>query len=181
MIDEELESGGESIIPLMFECNLTLFPALFMQLGSVFEIVAPAVQNDESQFFLEGDYRTYTVRHSYTAGGSFETKITGMMDSVNSKVENSAKNKKPSPEEIARQGQDLYKKLLLDKEKAKEGNKAEETKDPYRGVPPEEIRGTGENIKKMFIESYEKNILGRDQPFPTIKLPPEVGQGKGKK
>ena len=117
MVDEQLQSSGEDIIPIMFECELKLFPALFFHLGTVFQVVAPAVATKSNGFFLEGDYRAYGIRHTYSAGGSFESKITGIMDSTNSKIKSSAKGNKPTPEEVARQGQELYKKMMLDKEK----------------------------------------------------------------
>ena len=123
MIDEELQnsaSGGkDNIIPVMFKCQLQTFPAFFLQLGSVFSVISPSIDISNSQFFLEGDYRVMSIKHTWSAGSTFKTSLSGYMDSTNTKTKTSSKPSK-TPEEqrdiIKTAGKDKLRELKQKKD-----------------------------------------------------------------
>ena len=162
MIDEELQKsadGGEnSIIPVMFKCQIQTFPAFFLQLGSIFSVVAPSLDIANSQFFLQGDYRVMSIKHTWTAGSTFKTSLAGYMDSTNTKTKTSSKPTKTSEEQ-----RDIIKVAGIDKlqelkqKKAAEMTQAKAIQKTLGGLKENES-GTGyvSNDRTVFVPKRGK-------------------------
>lgn len=156
MIDEELQNSAsrkDNIIPLMFKCQLETLPAFFFQLGSIFSVVAPSLDVRNSQFFLEGDYRVMSVKHSYQAGSTFRTSISGYMDSTNTSKEKSGK-----PEKTQEEQRRIINEGAI--------NKLKQIKQKFKNPAGEDLTELGFNEKEI---TRLKNSLAQPQGHPIRK------------
>ena len=68
-------------VPAFFTNTITLFACPIFHLSMYYTLKAPTIKTDGSSgwLFIEGDYSVKSVTHSYSAGGTFTTKVEGMM------------------------------------------------------------------------------------------------------
>ncbi len=97
---EKIKNNTNKIfVPAFFENTVTLIGCPIFHLGMYYELAAPTIKSNKKNsgwFFIEGLYSVKSVKHSYSAGGSFTTVVTGMMASPKNSPEK--ENKEPSKE-----------------------------------------------------------------------------------
>jgi hypothetical protein len=82
---EKIKQNTDKIfVPAFFENTVTLIGCPIFHLGMLYELAAPTIKTDKKTggwLFIEGNYTVKSVKHSYSAGGSFTTVLTGHMAS----------------------------------------------------------------------------------------------------
>mgnify|MGYP003111560923 FL=1 len=81
----------KKMIPLIFEVSMTTVGLPIFQLGMRFNVITPTLNTATDPkvngwFYGEGQYQVKSVDHYYSAGGFFETKVTGVQYSTKRQV-----------------------------------------------------------------------------------------------
>ena len=79
------DSGG--IIPVLYKVELVLMGTPFFHLGTYFYLDTATLNlnNSNHWFHLRGYYQVYQLNHSLTAGGGYETHVTGLRQHLTSR------------------------------------------------------------------------------------------------